>query len=267
MKWKKLGRMAYKAAGYKNPMKKGKLSSSRVVKQVPKLVRDVTRLASMVNAEKKRYVQASSTDNFIAQLNGNSSGHFLLDVTPNISQGVGYNQKTGNSFKWHSFHSDLQFTSQGSCISGIKCRIQLIQIVGQPLTTVSDMMGKYIIQNQFIYNGASLATIYDSNSPRDPDYFKNYRVLKTKYVYLKNDDITGETAVKQLSLGLKLKNFHVRTNDNDPTLSMGQIVMLVTADRGNLSGGTTSTLSGVPIQGTSTGCTFRFINTSYFYDN
>ncbi len=246
-------RRYFKGKGYSNP-------------KISQMYSDVMALKSMVNAEKKRIQIASSTDNVVGQVNGNTSGHFLLDITPNIAQGVGYNQKSGNSFKLHSSHIDFQMLSQGSNISGCKLKIQVIRVFGQPFSTVSDVMGKFITVNPFIYNGASIATVYDSNSPRDPDYYRNYKVLKTQTCWLKNDDITGESVMKQLQIGLKYKNFHIRTNDNDPTLSSGQILLLITADRGNTSG-VASTLTGISQTSAYTGAQFRMIQTHYFYDN
>nr|UOF76869.1 capsid protein [Cressdnaviricota sp.] len=256
------GRYVYKKTGYKNPMKKGVLSSSRILKQLPKLATDVLRLKSMVNAEKKRLeVNPTSTFN-VAQVNGNNSGHFLIDLTPNVSQGIGFNNKIGNSIKWHSSFLDMQFSTQNANISGQTLKIEIVKVVGQPFTTVSDVLGRYIEPTAFIGGG----TIYDLHSPRDPDYFKNYVVLHRRYVKIPEDSISSQMQVKRIQIGLKLKNHHVRTNDNDPTLTMGQVFMIITADQGNFSTSTASTLA-VPTQAVSTGVDIRYQFVHYFYDN
>lgn len=253
---KKVGRAVkrryFKGKGYSNP-------------KIGTMIRDVALLKRMVNAEKKR-LEVKSPDGTsypIGQVSGNTSGHFLADFTPNPGQGVGYNQKTGNSIKWVSSYLDFQFVSQSACISGMRMKIQLVKVVGQPFSTVSDVMGKFIEPTAFLTGG----TVYDINSPRDPDYFKNYKVLATKYVTIKNDDITSEQTYKRVSMGLKLKNHHVRNNDNDPTNSMGQVFLLITADQGNGSITTASTINGVPQSAINTGCFMRFEWTHYYYDN
>lgn len=262
---RKLGRKAYKATGYKNPYKKGNFMTSRAIKQVPKLAQDVSRIMGMLNTEKKRVIQVNSATQSVGQVNINNSGHWLLDITPNPSQGVGYDNKTGNSIKVVGSHFDFQFFSQVNCSNGCKLKIQVVQVMGQPFSTISDVMGRYIQNNKFITGG----TIYDLNSDRDQDYFKNFRVLITKTVWIKNDDINGEVNMRRIKFGTKYgKNgFHVRNNDNDPTLASGQIFMLITADRGNANGTTASTLSKVPVSGTATGVWFDYENVHYFVDN
>lgn len=261
-KSKKYSRMFYKATGYKNPFKKGKLSSSRITKQLPKLARDINMLKTIINSEKKRLTLSNRDMNFAQLANSTGSGHWLLDMTPNPSQGLGYQNKIGSSIKLHSTHFDFQFTGQVSTVSAIKIKIEVIQVVGQPFSNVQDIMGKYIMPNNFITG----ATIYDVSSARDPDYFKNFRVLKRKYVILPEDQMTGDVPLRQISMGLKYKNHHVRNNDNDPTLSQGQILLLITADRGN-AGTITSTAQGAAIQAANTGVKFGYDITHYFYDN
>lgn len=222
---------------------------------------DIAVLKKMVNAEKKRLV-TSSQGQTCAQVSVNTSGHFIVDVTPNPTQGNGYNQKSGSSIKWNSSHYDFQITGQGSCLSGITLKMQWVKVVGLPYATLADIFGKFISPNPFITGG----TIYDINSNRDPDYFKNFVVIKTQYVTLRPDSVTGDIPVKQISTGLKLKNHHVRNNDNDPTLSMGQIFLLITANTGN-SGATNSTCVGMANNTALSGIGFQYIRTDYFYDN
>lgn len=226
------------------------------------MARDINLLRSMVNSEKKRINLTNRNMNMGQVANATGSGHWLLDITPNPTQGTGFQNKTGSSIKLHSTHFDFQFAGQSSTISGMKIKIEIIKVVGQPWSNVQDIMGKYILPNNFITG----ATVYDMSSPRDPDYFRNYVVVARKYVYLPADQMTGDVPLKQISMGIKYKNHHVRNNDNDPTLSQGQLLMLITADRGN--GGTVaSTATGVAITAPNTGATFGYDITHYFYDN
>lgn len=259
---KRLGRRVYKATGYQNPMKKGVLSTSRITKQVPKMLSDISMLKGIINSEKKR-IELTSTNQIVGQINGNSSGHFLADLTPNVQQGVGFNQKTGNSFKWVSSHLDFQFITQTAQNQPIKLKIEIVKVVGLPYTNVSDVLSKYIEPTSFIVGNS----VYDIHSPRDPDYFKNFVVLKRKYVTIPVDQINNQIQFKRVSVGLKLKKHHVRTNNNDPTVSMGQVFMLITADSGNCNNATVGGFTGVITNAINTGVTFNSEWTHYFYDN
>lgn len=261
--------MAIKKYARKVARKVGKAVKARYFKgkgySRPKLstmVRDINTLKTMLNSEKKR-IELNGRNLGVGQLaNATGSGHYLLDITPNPSQGVGFNNKTGNSIKLHSSHFDFQFSGQANTASAIRLKIQVVKVIGQPFTTMSDVMGRFVLSNNFITGG----TIYDINSNRDPDYFKNFRVLKTMYTTLPADQTGTDTPVKQVSMGIKYRNFHIRNNDNDPTLSMGQIFILITADRGNI-GGTASTVTGAPVLGPATGATYAYNIVHYFYDN
>lgn len=230
--------------------------------RISNMVRDINTLKSMVNSEKKRITLTNRNMNMGQLANATGSGHWLLDITPNPTQGVGYQNKTGASIKLHATHIDFQFAGQASTVSGMKIKIEIIKVVGQPWSNVQDIMGKYILPNNFITG----ATVYDMSSARDPDYFRNYVVVSRRYVYLPADQMTGDVPLKQISMGIKYKNHHVRNNDNDPTLSQGQLLMLITADRGN-AGATASTATGAAITAPNTGATFGYDITHYFYDN
>ena len=228
--------------------------------KVGRIVKDVAMIKSMLNTEKKRLITNSAQTFSVGQVDAANSGHFLLDVTPNPVQGTGYNQKTGNSIKMTSAHYDFQFFGQTSNVSGMRIKMEWIQVIGQPFSAVTDILGKYIVTNTFLSG-----SIYDINSNRNPDYFKNYRVVRRKYVKLEPDSISGEINFRQVSVGLKL-SLHIRSSLNDPTLSNGQLLLLITADRGN-KGSTTSSITGIAEAAANTGANFNYTFTSYFVDN
>lgn len=157
-------------------------------------------------------------------------------------------------------------SGQSNTAAGIKVKIQLVQVLGYPFTTITDVYNKFITPNLFITNGLSQTPVFDVNSSRDPDYFREYKVLRTKIVYLAPDSLSGVINVKQFAIGLKPYNYHIKTNDNTTSVSSGQMFMIITADRGN-SGGTASTLNGLSIAAASTGANLLWNATYYFYDN
>lgn len=267
--FRKLGRSAYKASGYKNPMKQGKLSTNRVIKQLPKLYKDVMSLQKMINAEKKKRevtIDNTSTPSpIVGQCNVNNSGHYILDVTPKPPQGVGYNNRNGQSIKWVSSHYSFFFQRQASNINKCTIKLQWIMVKGEPFQNTADILGKYVEPNRWIGGGV----IYDNASDRKSEYFKTFKVLKTKYVSFGETDLTGAqtTDSKIVNLGFKLKNHHVKYNNNTDTLSEGQILLYVTMNSGNCSPTTVSTLDDVALKTQATGVTFCHNRLDYFYDN
>lgn len=230
--------------------------------KIGQIVKDISVLKGMMNAEKKRF-EVSIVNGSVGQVDGTASGHYLYDMTPVISQGVGFNQRTGNSVKLSSLFMDFQFISQVNQSADVFIKIELIKIVGQPFSLVSDIFQKYIEPTSFV----SGANIYDINSPRDPDFFKNYKVMAKKIVKVPADTISGQTAIKRVKMGLTKMEHHIRWDNNDPTVSMGQFILLLTADRGNKNSSTVSAVGGVPDIAVNTGVAMRSEFTYYFYDN
>lgn len=259
-----LGRKFYKSTGYKNPTKNGKLVVSRVTKQIPKLVNDVKRLKTIINSEKHR-IETIVEGVPIGQVNVNTSGHYIADFTPIPSQGLGYNNRQGSSIKWHSSHYSFLFRRQPAANGSCRIKIQLIKIIGEPYTNASNILGKFIEPNRWITNG----TVYDTASDRKPEYYKQYRVLRTKMVYFKESAYSGQSATEQriVNFGMVLKEHHVKFNNNSNTLADGQVICLITMDTGNGNITTDSTLDDIQNKGLNTGVIMSVNRLDYYYDN
>lgn len=227
------------------------------------LMSDVKLLKKVINAEKKTFTQ-TSTSGSIGQVNGNGSGHYLFDLTPVIAQGTGYQNRVGNSVKWCSGHLQFLFQAQSAVVKPIYMEIHLVRVNGQPFSTMSDVMGKYITNNAFVND----QTIYDTNSPRETDYFKNFTVIrKIKTTF--TPQFSGERVTKELNVGFKLNEHHIKWSADTATVSEGQIFLLILLNNGNSSGATanTSASGGVITQFVSSGIDMKYNNTQYFYDN
>lgn len=251
------GRNVYKATGLVNPIKKGKVSTSRLIK-------DVAMLKSIINSEKFRLETEGESIN-LGQVNVNNSGHYVADFTPIPAQGDGYNNRQGNSFKWHSSHYSFFFQRLGNSVGPMKLKIQLIKIIGEAYSNPANILGKFIEPNRWVDGG----TVYDMASDRKPEYFKQYRVLRTKVVSFPAVDYTGQSGAVQkiVNFGLKLKSHHVKFNNNSNTLADGQVICLITCDTGNASTSTASTLDDISNQGASTGLRMAYNRLDYYYDN
>lgn len=228
-----------------------------------KIASDVNILKSMVNAEKKRKI-VSNTQQALGQVNGNSSGHYLLDLTPVLNQGTGTANRIGASVKWHASHLNFFMQPQANVVKRQEATIYVVKVIGQPFSTLTDILGKFLLSNQFITDQA----IYDTVSERDEDYFKNFRIIRKKRVVF-NPSFSGELEPKNVKMGFKLKSHHIKWNDDSATLASGQIFLMIVLNTGNASGATTNTSAsgGVYTQGVSTGINFSYQHVHYFYDN
>lgn len=243
-------RRYFKGKGYSKP-------------KISQMVKDVAYLKSLVNTEKKSFTQFSANQ-VVGQVNGNSSGHYLLDLTPNITQGTGYQQRVGNSVKWTSSHLQMFFQTQSASSKPIKLEFHIVKVIGEPFSTMSNVMGRYLANNPFVND----QTIYDTNSSRETDYFKNYRIIRRKTIVL-NPYFSTERVVRDVNLGFKLSNHHIKWNADTATTAEGQIFLLITASTGNSSSVTanTSASGGVATQAVSTGVDLKYNFTHYFVDN
>lgn len=256
---KKASRFVYKASGMVNPIKKGKVSTARLIK-------DVAILKGIINSEKFKIESLVFNDQAIGQVNGNASGHQIFDITPAPTQGDGYSNRQGNSIKWVSSHFSFFFQKQNNNNWPCTVKIQIIKIEGEPYQTPSNgILGKFIEPNRWVNTG----TVYDTSSDRKPEYFKNYKVLRTKTIRFGASQYAGQTVNVQkiINFGLKLPSHHVKWNGNSTTLSQGQVLMLVTMDTGNCSTSTVSTLDSIANTAINTGLIMNCNKADYYYDN
>lgn len=261
---RQVGRQIYKSSGYKNPMKKGKFMASRVAKQLPKLMKDVSRLKGIINSEKFR-LETTAEGIQVGQVNVNNSGHFIGDFTPVPTQGDGYNNRQGNSIRWKSSHFSFFFQRNANSVGAMKIKIQMIKVIGEAYSTPSNILGKFIEPNRWINGG----TIYDVASDRKPEYFKQYRVLRTVQVSFPAVNYSGQTGATQkiVNFGMKLPNHHVKWNNNSNTLADGQVLCLITCDTGNASQTTASTLDSIQNTLANSGLSMSYNRLDYYYDN
>lgn len=259
---KSAGRKIYKQTGLKNPIKKGKLSSSRMYDNASKIARvasEVAILRRLVNAEKKRY-NLGTNNTFVGQVNGNSSGCYTFDLTPVPAQGITAETRNGASIKWTSTYLQLQFIHMSATQSTIKGRIYIIR--SSNVINSSTLLTNFLNPSPFITS----TQIYDINSAREQDYFKDYKVLATKNFTVSCDQISGQTVQKIIKMPLKFGH-HVKFNDNSTSITDGQVWMLIVCDSGNIATGTASTVGNISVTAPNTGLNLCWNAVNYFVDN
>lgn len=239
----------------------GRGAKQILTKGVPQLTKDVLMMKKMLNAEKKRIGVATSNTSF-GQLNYNSSAYIATDITPIPAQGVTSATRNGASIKLNSAFLKFQVYHQSSTTQPIKFRIIIAKVAGIPESNMNTFFQQCWQPNTFLSS-----TIYDFHSQPNPDYFRAYKIIKSRTVTVPADQITGVNMIKDISIPLKFKNHHIRFNADTTTVSSGQLVMWVVADCGNISSGSASTVTPIAVSGTSTGLIMNTNFMWYYYDN
>lgn len=248
---RKASRKVYKATGLVNPFKKGKLSTSRLMK-------DVSMLKSIINAEKKELKFLPTVAN-IGQVQGAGYGYYLQDITPIMSQGNTGQTRNGISIKVHSFVLKGQLIQQSGAQQAQKIKIEIFLNKSTPLST-SGLINS-------IYDVNALNNYYDINSPRAIDTYKNWVKVCSKRFSIGQDQQSGVTGFKDLIVPIKFKNYHVKfDSDNTNTVTNGQLIMVITADSGNSSSSVAGT-GYIPVTAVNTGSTLNYFMQYWYYDN
>lgn len=231
------------------------------------VMKDVAMLKSVINSEKLRYTIASSATSPIGvgQIAANAPGYYVADITPALTQGDGYNNRTGSSVKLHSANLRFLFTQQASTLSPLKFKIQIYKVVGNTNTTLGAVSE--------IFSANPFTGMIDYNSTRNPDYFKDYKLVKTAYASIPLDpaSLTAQKGLKEMRFGLKFKSHHLRWDKNTSVLTNGQLIMVVFCNSGNSSGTaptiTPYTSSTVPVQDINSGGLMNYYIDHFYYDN
>lgn len=239
----------------------GRGAKELLIKGVPQLTKDVLMMKKMLNAEKKR-VSVGTANTSFGQLNYNSSAYIATDITPVPSQGTTASTRTGASIKLNSAYLKFQIYHQSSTKQPIKVRIMIAKVMGIPESNMTTFFQQCWAPNAFLSS-----TIYDFNSQPNPDYFRAYKIIKSRTLTIPADQIADVNMIKDISIPLRFKNHHIRFNADTTTVSTGQLVMWVVADCGNVSSGSTSTVTPIAVSGTSTGLIMNTNFQWYYYDN
>lgn len=231
------------------------------------LVHDVMWMKSVLNSEKKQYTITNSSVQYVGQVNGNTTGHSTLDITPLPSSGAGYNQRTGASIKVHSARIRIQFIQQTNTVSACKAKVYVIGVDGTPVT-VSNLINGAFGANAFLSAQNGGTQIRDYFSLPDPDYKRTYNLIAKREVKFSSDSLATLTSTRDLVINLRM-NKHIRFDNDSTTNTVGQLVLFIVMDNGNYSSTTTCTLTGVSPGGTATltGMTYNHVIDWFYFDN
>ena len=200
--FKKFVKKAYtkvKTAAKKRYTKKGGLN-------VMKIAKDVMKMTQLLNVEKKYQVYTETGNEFSLE------HYYATEVTPVIPQGVTANTRTGNSVKLVSARLDVQIKAQANMTNQFRYKWYLVRKPDAgPATSPATVVNHFLEPN--IFNG-----LYDVHSQRDPEFFKNYRVVAQGSGSLRPENLAGQMAINQWHKNLKL-DFHLKFDSNQTVIT------------------------------------------------
>ena len=118
--------MKAKKKAYGSKGVKGRYIRPGFTKGMGNLIKDVEMIKSRLNVEKK-YNDVDVLTHSVGQVFVATDGAYNQDVTPIISQGVGENQRVGNSLKLTGMTFPIQFSQQTNCLGDRKVRVTLLR--------------------------------------------------------------------------------------------------------------------------------------------
>lgn len=214
---------------------------------IPNLLKDVSMLKHLVNIEKKRSDSTITAGNVGQLATAGVSGQYAQVLSPVLTEGVGQGQRIGLSIKLVSGYFSLQISQQPNSVNDQKIKLW---IVCKPDNSLITSAGSAISQ---FFEPNPFSTVNDFYSSRDPEYFNAYRVIKTRIITLKQDQITSGTSFQQINIPLTFNHHQKYNTDASTTTTKNQFYVFMTGSSGDVT--------------TSTGATFQYNMRWYYTDN
>jgi len=207
---------------------------------VAKVAKQVRRLKNAVAGEVKNY-DAGSTGRVIGQATtaGNSptdQGWVLDDITPLPGQGVEGNRRIGNKINLRSIQFAFQAEQQKALSCRMRIKMWIVRVMGNPVDV--SPVGYQATMSKFLQANPS-SGYTDYHSRRNPEYYRNFKVLAKKEFSIQPDqirlDATGAYAAQIVDVDLNKKIYGSVEWDSFDTekLSRGQILLIMVANTGN----------------------------------
>ncbi|WP_445724344.1 hypothetical protein [Flavobacterium sp.] len=240
-------------------------------------VRKIVKSVTAKQTETKVY-ENSIYDQQVGQVNNDLGGYLTIDLTPTLAQGTIQQSRVGLETLWTSAHYDFQLTEQ-SVASTTDASFKFMLILDKcpenndyntedPNNPVETMFKR----NNFIRTaGGGETDIRDYSSSRSLIQMERFRVLATKKLFVKADNIQSTSnRVRNFSMGLKFKKpmkqkYSQTTASSYVDSSAGRVFLAVFCSSGNV-GNATSTLTGIPRGVAECGYNLSLNNKAYFKD-
>ena len=254
--------MPFKPMGkrsYRKPMKK--TTASKKVKTTPKKDTSVVKLQKQINAlnlkinkEKEiKEIDFGILENSVGQVSGQGiglppiNGIGIAQLSNGvggltIAQGVDNAERIGDYVNLKRMKWRLQIQNQIACPTPMRLRLEIWQLIGDPLTLMSPQaLLKYVyLPNQFYANATSGSSggpvsIWDTTSQRNPQY-KISNIAKkifTKHMYVPQEQFGTAIEIREHNFNVDLKN--LRTGFTPSNQLQCQYYYFIFANTGNAS--------------------------------
>jgi len=224
----------FKGKGYSNP-------------KISTIARDVMRLKSIVNSEKQNAESTSTATHTLGQFNGATTGFNSFALMPTIAQGVGEDQRKGDSIKVCSWCLKIQAFNYGpDTVNDVNYKFY---VVTQPVNPVGAATAGFQFLEANPFSG-----VIDSNSNRNYQHYKDFRVLGVISGKLKAMDDPSSTSARTNNHTLARKQeFHIRYQKGTTTIMNNDIYLIAVASDGDIA--------------TANRCGFMYSFKVYYYDN
>lgn len=192
------------------------------------IAKDVMMLKSMVNAEKKNADLTDTTQYAFAQNLGALSGAYTSSIIPTMAQGIGEDNRIGDSVKICSyvFQAEVE-TNSFNTIQDTKYKLYLVR---QPTNPVSGVTVRDNFLEPNVFSG-----VVDYNSNRNYQNFKDFVILGVingKLTQNSNDSV-GQVKKNQHKIARKAE-FHVRYDKGTNNILNNNIHLIAVADSGDV---------------------------------
>ena len=250
--------------GYTKKSKKAYVSKtkSKKVRTVPKSDSSVIKLQKQINALTTKLtnqievkeVDFGIIDNSVAQVQGNGLGatpsnSFAANQLANepaglvIPNGTLNGMRIGSHVNLKRFKFRMQVQNQSACITPMKLRFELWQLLGDPSTLMSPTSVIYdsLLPNEFylrLQGGTppyGIASIYDTTSLRNTDYKMSNiaKKIHTKHIKIPLENFNAALMIRDINFNVDLKNMKSGFTSTDTLQS--QYYMFIFASTGNSS--------------------------------
>lgn len=245
--------------------------------KVAKLAAEVKQIRARMNVEKKhieKVLTGGGDEAYpVGQVSQNDEGYTMIDLTPDITQGIGHDQRVGNSLKMTGISFKYQMNGQTNCHTPRRVRFTLLKVSSPDVASIT-----YDEIANMMYDVNPLTGVRDTNAPLNYATLKQngIKIIRTHTCRLgKANDMQAGTsgASAELENAHKTGQFSVKLQDlirfasSSATKPEGhRYWLLAQCDVGN-SSNTSSTKGDIPITINDTGVLFRMHAKYWWVDN
>jgi len=261
---KRGARAATKATGKRYGVSYGRQGLKMSKSSVSRIAKDVMMIKSRLNVEKKSktgLVQLGT----VAQMNQNTFGFVTHDLTPLWTQGVGEDQRVGNSLKLSGYNMKIQLRGMTSCYTSRRMKLMIIKTT-DTTTPLANIVNDILDPNP-------LTGIIDYHSQWDyADNKRVHKVIRTVPMYLSKQSVVPGSgndtfaAINDYNISLKLQDVIRFENNLVSSPNDCRYFVVILCDTGNRAG-SASTNPGCMVPAANSGVEYQFHDKFWYVDN